>query len=78
MMAVFLALRQFLPDLRGYHVLVRIDNILVVAEINHQEGPCLRPLFRLVQKILLWMDGKLLSLRAIYIPGHPRRGYAHY
>ncbi|XP_048030341.1 uncharacterized protein LOC125257733 [Megalobrama amblycephala] len=69
MMAVFLALRVFLPDLRGHHVLVRSDNTSVVAYINHQGGLRSRPLYRLTHQILLWSQGKLLSLRAAYIPG---------
>ncbi len=37
MMAVFLALKNFLADLRGQHVLIRSDNTSVVSYINHQE-----------------------------------------
>ncbi|XP_053085457.1 uncharacterized protein LOC117596033 [Pangasianodon hypophthalmus] len=49
MLAVFLALKHFLPDLRGRHVLVRTDNTAVVSYINHiilQAGapdPCVVP-----------------------------------
>ncbi|KAI2654634.1 Uridylate kinase [Labeo rohita] len=35
MLAVFLALKQFLPDLRDRHVSVRTDNTAVVSYINH-------------------------------------------
>ncbi|KAL0187573.1 hypothetical protein M9458_014672, partial [Cirrhinus mrigala] len=38
MLAVFRALKHFLPDLIGYHVLVRTDNTAVVYYINHQGG----------------------------------------
>ncbi|KAI2668277.1 Transposon Ty3-G Gag-Pol polyprotein [Labeo rohita] len=38
MLAVFLALKHFLPDLRDRHVLVRTDNTSVVSYINHQGG----------------------------------------
>ncbi len=41
MLAVFRALKFFLPDLRGHHVLVRTDNTAVVSYINHQ-GVCAR------------------------------------
>ncbi len=34
MQAVFQALKHFLPDLRGHHVLVRTDNTSVVSYIN--------------------------------------------
>ncbi len=36
MLAVFLALKNILADLRGQHVLVRSDNTSVVSYINHQ------------------------------------------
>ncbi len=74
MLAVFHALKHFLPDLRGHHVLVRTDNTLVVSYINRQEGLHSRPLCRLAHQILLWAQGKLLSLRADYIPGHLNQG----
>ncbi len=69
MLAVFLALKNFLADLRGHHVLVRSDNKSVVSYINHQGGLRSRPLCKLACQILLWSQGKLLSLRATYIPG---------
>ncbi|KAI5090783.1 hypothetical protein C0J45_19644 [Silurus meridionalis] len=69
MLAVLLPLKRFLPDLRGHHVLTRSDNTSVVLYINHQGALCSCPLYRLVRQILLWAQGKLLSLRAAYIPG---------
>ncbi len=68
-LAVFLALKNFLTDLRGHHVLVRSDNISVVSYINHQGGLRSRPLCKQACQILLWSQGKLLSLQATYIPG---------
>lgn len=38
MMAVFLALKTFLPVLKEYHILVRSDNMAGMAFINHQGG----------------------------------------
>jgi hypothetical protein len=70
MLAVFRALRHFLPDLRGHHVLVRTDSTSVVSYINHQGGLRSRPLYKLAHQILVWSQGKLLSLRAVHIPGH--------
>ncbi len=70
MLAVFQALKHFLPDLRDHHVLVRTDNTAVVSYINHQGGLRSSPLYRLAHQILVWSQGKLLSLRAVYIPGH--------
>lgn len=53
MREVFLALKHFLPQLRGYHGLVHIDKTMVVSYINHNK--CIRtPVFRQVQQILLW------------------------
>ncbi|CAM4729294.1 unnamed protein product [Leuciscus chuanchicus] len=69
MLAVFRALRSFITGLRGHHVLVHTDNTSVVACINHQGGLRSRPLSNLARHILLWSQGKLLSLRAAYIPG---------
>ncbi len=74
MLAVFRALKHFLPDLRDHHVLVRTDNTSVVAYINHQGGLRSRPLYRLACQILGWAQGRLRSLRAVYIPGHLNMG----
>ncbi len=38
MLAVFLALKNFLADLRGHHVLIHSDSTSVVSYINHQGG----------------------------------------
>ncbi|KAI2664245.1 Transposon Ty3-G Gag-Pol polyprotein [Labeo rohita] len=70
MLAVFRALKHFLPDLRDRHVLVRTDNTAVVSYINHQGGLRSRPLYKLAHQILVWSQGKLLSLRAVYLPGY--------
>ncbi len=43
MLAVFQALKYFLPDLRDHHVLVCTDNTAVVSYINHQGGLRSRP-----------------------------------
>ncbi len=69
MLAAFLALKDFLADLRGHHVLVHSDNTSVVSYINHQGGLRSRPLCKLACQILLWSQGKLLYPRAAYIPG---------
>ncbi len=47
MLAVFLALKNFLADLRGHHVLVHSNNTSVVSYINHQGGLRSRPLCKL-------------------------------
>ncbi|KAL0164212.1 hypothetical protein M9458_039965, partial [Cirrhinus mrigala] len=74
MLAVFRALKHFLPDLIGHHVLVRTDNTSVVYYINHQGGLRSRPLYKLAHQILVWSQGKLLSLRAVHVPGHLNMG----
>ncbi|KAI2644404.1 hypothetical protein H4Q32_030891 [Labeo rohita] len=74
MLAVFQALKHFLPDLRDRHVLVRTDSTAVVYHINHQGGLRSRPLYKLAHQILVWSQDKLLSLRAVYIPGHLNLG----
>jgi hypothetical protein len=74
MLAVFRALRSFLPDLHGRHVLVRSDNMSVVSYLNHQGGLRSRPLCRLAHQILLWSQRRLSSLRAMYVPGDQNRG----
>ncbi|KAL0183578.1 hypothetical protein M9458_019274, partial [Cirrhinus mrigala] len=74
MLAVFRALKHFLPDLIGHHVLVRTDNTAVVYYINHQGGLHSRPLYKLAHQILVWSQGKLLSLRAVHVPGHLNMG----
>ncbi|KAI2662333.1 Transposon Ty3-G Gag-Pol polyprotein [Labeo rohita] len=53
MLAVFRALKHFLPDLIGHHVLVRTDNTVVVYYFNHQGGLCSRPLYKLAHQILV-------------------------
>ncbi|XP_060741844.1 uncharacterized protein LOC132856323 [Tachysurus vachellii] len=73
MRAVFLALKHFLPHLKGCHVLVRTDSTAVVSYINHQGGLRSRPLFRLARQILLWAETRFLSLRAVFIPGRVNR-----
>ncbi|KAI2651171.1 Transposon Ty3-G Gag-Pol polyprotein [Labeo rohita] len=69
-LAVFRALKYFLPDLKDRHVLVRTDSTAVVYYINHQGGLRSRPLYKLAHQILVWSQDKLLSLRAVHIPGH--------
>lgn len=57
----------FLPDLRGHHILLRSDNVTVVAYINHQGGLRSHPLNKLAQY-------NLRSVRAVYVPGSLNQG----
>ncbi len=74
MLAVFRALKHFLPELRDRHVLVRTNNTAVVFYINHQGGLRSHPLYKLVHQILVWSQDKLLLLRAVHIPGYLNMG----
>ncbi|XP_024141773.2 uncharacterized protein LOC112154824 [Oryzias melastigma] len=69
LLAVSLALKHFLPRLRGEHVLVRTDNTTVVAYINKQGGLRSRRLHTLAHRLIVWSSSHLLSLRAIHVPG---------
>ncbi len=69
MLAVCLGLRTFLPDLRGHHVLVRSDSMMVVSYINRQGGLSSRRLFILAERLLRWAQLNLRSLRAAHVPG---------
>ncbi|XP_038594164.1 cytochrome P450 2K1-like [Micropterus salmoides] len=48
MLAVLQALRTFLPNLQGHHVLVRSDNTAVGAYVNHQDDQVQEELGRVV------------------------------
>ncbi len=69
MLAIFLAIKNFLADLRGHHVLVRSDNTSVVSFVHHQ-GVCGHVHFANWRaKSSCGPKGMLLSLRVAYIPG---------
>ncbi len=74
LLAFFLALKQFLPQLKGCHVLVRMDNITVVSYLNRQGGLGSRPLYRLARSVLLWALTKFLLISAVHILGHLNSG----
>jgi len=74
LLAVFLALRHFLPFLQGYHILVRTDKTTVVGYINRQGGTHSFQLHWLAHRLLMWSNTHLLSLRVTYIPGVLNRG----
>ena len=74
LMAVFLALRHFLPYVTGAHVLVRTENTTALAYINKQGGLRSPQLHRLAHKLILWSSANLLSLRATHVPGVMNHG----
>jgi len=57
LMAVFLALQYFLPQLRGCHVVVLVENTAVVSYINHHVGLRSCNPNRKVRQIFLWAQG---------------------
>ncbi len=67
--AVFLALKDFRPQLEQRHVLIRTDNTSVVSYKNHQGGVRSRALCKQAANLLLWADCHFLSIRAAHIPG---------
>ncbi|XP_023819243.1 uncharacterized protein LOC105357907 [Oryzias latipes] len=69
LLAVSLALEHFLPFLKGRHVFVRTDNTTVVAYINRQGGLRSFQLHTLAHRLIMWSSSRLLSLRAIHVPG---------
>ncbi len=69
MLAVCRAFHTFLPDLRGHHVLVRSDSMIMVSYINHQGGLSSKRIFILVERLLEWAQLNLRSLRATHVPG---------
>ena len=69
MKAVALSLRAFLPHIKNHHVLVRSDNMSVVAYINRQGGLRSYSLHRMAKHLLLWAEHNLSSLRAAHVPG---------
>lgn len=71
--AVHLALRHFLPHLRGKHVLIQTDNTSVVYHINHQGGSRSAMLLRVSSQLLMWAAPRLSTLRAVYLPGNVNR-----
>ncbi len=58
-LAVFRALKHFLPDLRDRHALGSTDNTAVVFCINHQGGLCRAP-------YTSWRTGSLCGLRTSF------------
>ncbi|KAL0174652.1 hypothetical protein M9458_030620, partial [Cirrhinus mrigala] len=47
---------------------------MLAIYINHQGGLSSRPLYKLAYQILVWSQDKLLSLRAVHVPGHLNMG----
>ncbi|XP_061576587.1 uncharacterized protein LOC133442594 [Cololabis saira] len=67
--AVLLALREFLPRLRGHHVIVRTDSTVAAAYINRQGGLGSPVLCKLATTLWQWAHPLFCSLRAVHVPG---------
>ena len=74
LMAVYLALQHFECWLTGCHVLVKTDNTTTVSYINRQGGLRSLTLHVLARELILWCDRRLLSVRALHVPGLLNRG----
>ena len=66
--AIYLALHQFLPYLRGRHVLVRCDNKSAVYNVNHQGGTRSAQSLQVAQRLLVLALPYFSSLRTMYLP----------
>ena len=67
--AVSLALQGFLFLISGHSVLVKSDNLTVVAYINHQGGTHSIPLCVETLRLLSWCRQERIFLSASHIPG---------
>ena len=67
--AVWNALRHFVHDLRGHHVLVISDNTSVVAYLNREGGTRSRSLNDLVRPLVLWCMEHSITLQAAHLAG---------
>jgi len=69
LLAVHLALKQFLFRVRNLHVIAMTDNTTVVGQITNQGGTHSRALYTLTRDLLLWCDEHGVLLSARHIPG---------
>lgn len=67
--AVTLALRSFAPRIRGQNVLVLTDNVTTKAHINRQGGTHSISLMQEAERLCLWSERNLSSIRAEHISG---------
>ena len=52
--AVFLAVKHFLQDLQGHHVLIRSDNMAAVGHVNKQGGLRSKELHEVAKHLTIW------------------------
>ena len=70
LLALHLALKEFLPQVRGRRVLAMTDNTTVVGQVSNQGGTLSRALYTLTKDLFLWCDLHEIALSARHIPGH--------
>ena len=69
LLAVYLALQSFTPQVTGKHVKVMVDNMTALSDINHMgTGKC-KDRHQLVKDIWLWCMEHNVWLTAVHIPG---------
>ncbi len=74
MLAVCQGCQFFLPDIRGYRVLVRSDSRSVVSYINYQGGLASKRFCMLANDFLVWAQNNLRSLKVTHVPGKINQG----
>ena len=67
--AVFLALQELEPHVKGRSIQVRSDNSTVVAYINHQGGTHSFSLCQLALDLWFWCLHREISLLSVHLPG---------
>jgi len=69
LLAVWLALKHFEPEIRGRSVLVMTDNSAVVGQIQNQGGTKSRSLTQLSTEMLLWAEKANIVVQVKHVPG---------
>ena len=67
MLAVLMALRAFLPRIKGHRVLLKSDNATTVAYVNNLGGP-VAPLYAIARETLTLCAVEGISLRVAHVP----------
>ena len=69
LLAAYLALQSFTPQVTGKHDKVMVDNMTALSDINHMgTGKC-KDRHQLVKDIWLWCMEHNVWLTAVHIPG---------
>ena len=69
MMAAFFAIQAFTKQLQGVRILLRTDNISVVAHVNHMGGTRSPQLIALVKELWAWCLHRKTTVIAQHLPG---------